>query len=88
MHRIHLISFLVSLWLLLPMTVAASFMLPVNLTQHEDNLFFFQFNRQQATMTSHLFADKTALIQGATAYGQKCTKEKKMKMRVNHDTQV
>lgn len=64
---------------LLPMTVADSFMLPMNLTQHEDNLFFFllRFNWQQATMTSHLFADKTALIQGATAYGQKCTKEKK-----------
>lgn len=72
------------------MTVAASFMLPMNLTQHEDNLFFFllRFNWQQGTMTSHLFADKTALIQGATAYGQKCAKEKKMKMRVNHGTQV
>jgi len=83
MQEIHLLTFANSHWLLLPVTVTSSFsMLPMNLSQHEDNLFFLlRLNWQQAIMRSHLFSD-----QAATTDREKYTKE--IKMRVSHDIQV
>lgn len=79
MQDIHLLTFSNSNWLLLPMTAASSSsMLPMNLSQHEDNLFFLlRLNWQQAITRSHLFSDQAALTQGAITDREKYTKGKK-----------